>query len=125
MFEALTIPRETSCSQVSTNEVSFTVSRAITLPLEQHVQASIAEAAAFLCDRPHALALSRRRSGASRAGFDVGTIALDVDGLTIRAGCGADLTPKLYFHVKAEDETVPPIRLKVEINTRERTAHGP
>jgi predicted nucleotidyltransferase component of viral defense system len=35
------------------------------------------------------------------------------------------VAPKLYFHVKAEDETAPPIRLKVEINTRERTAHDP
>lgn len=33
------------------------------------------------------------------------------------------VAPKLYFHVKAEDETAPPIRLKIEINTRERKAH--
>jgi predicted nucleotidyltransferase component of viral defense system len=35
------------------------------------------------------------------------------------------VAPKLYFHAKAEDETAAPIRLKVEINTRERTAHDP
>ncbi|OAF04319.1 hypothetical protein AYJ54_24330 [Bradyrhizobium centrolobii] len=33
------------------------------------------------------------------------------------------VAPKLYFNVKAEDENAPSIRLKVEINTRERTAH--
>jgi predicted nucleotidyltransferase component of viral defense system len=35
------------------------------------------------------------------------------------------VAPKLYFQVKAEDEGAPPINLKVEINTRERTAHDP
>ena len=36
------------------------------------------------------------------------------------------VAPKLFFRVKAEDETATaPIRLKVEIATRERTAHDP
>lgn len=35
------------------------------------------------------------------------------------------VAPKLFFRVEAEDGSGVPIRLKVEINTRERTAHDP
>jgi transposase len=36
-------------------------------------------------------ASGRRRSAGSQTDFDAGTIKLDVDGVTIRAGCGADV----------------------------------
>jgi predicted nucleotidyltransferase component of viral defense system len=36
------------------------------------------------------------------------------------------VAPKLYFHMTAEDPAAPPIRVKIEINTYERTAYdGP
>jgi predicted nucleotidyltransferase component of viral defense system len=34
------------------------------------------------------------------------------------------VAPKLYFHIQPEDSTAPTIRVKVEINTRERTAYN-